>query len=231
MFDPAWLIHIAATILLIGYFIRDELKLRVMIIISSVIYNFYYWLVPNPPLWDAVMTGFLLIAVNIYVLIQVLLERTTFRLTDDEKRLFDGFETLSPGQFRKILKVAKWQDMASDEESVLTREGEPSPSLFYIFDGVISVTKAEHRFRLPQRNFTGEVAFVLKSAATATCIAGSGVRYVEWDVVTLRKLGERHPALGNALNALLTRDLAKKLTESYRPNDAIPPTRETTELL
>lgn len=222
MFDSAWLIHIAATILLIGYFIRDELKLRVMIIISSVIYNFYYWLVPSPPLWDAVMTGFLLIGVNIYVLVQVLLERTTFRLSDDEKRLFDGFETLSPGQFRKILKIADWRDVGGDGAVTLTREGELTSALFYIFDGVISVTKGDHQFRLPQGNFVGEVAYVLNGPATATTTANAGVRYVEWHVATLRRLGDKNPALGNAVNALLTHDLANKLTTSYRPDDALP---------
>lgn len=222
MFDPAWLIHIATAILLIGYFIRDELKLRVMIIVSSVVFNFYYWLVPSPPLWDAVMTGFLLIAVNFYVLAHVLLERTTFRLSEDEKRLFDAFETLTPGQFRRLLKVADWRHSDAAEGVVLTREGQATPTLYYIFVGVITVQKGEHRFGLPAQNFVGEVAFVLNGEATATTTAHAGVRYVAWDTDVLRRLGERYPALGNALNALLTRDLARKLTESYRPDDALP---------
>ena len=223
-FDPAWLIHIATAILLIGYFIRDELKLRVMIIVSSVVFNFYYWLVPSPPLWDAVMTGFLLIAVNFYVLAQVLLERTTFRMSDDEKRLFDAFETLTPGQFRRILKVADWRHSDAAGGVQLTQEAEPTPTLYYVFDGVITVEKGAHRFGLPAQNFVGEVAFVLNGDATATTTAPPGVRYVAWDADGLRGLGEKHPALGNALNALLTRDLARKLTASYRPDDALPPT-------
>ncbi len=221
-FDPAWLIHIATAILLIGYFIRDELKLRVMIIVSSIVFNFYYWLVPSPPLWDAVMTGFLLIAVNIYVLAQVLLERTTFRMSDDEKRLFDAFETLTPGQFRRILKIAEWRKAAKAHSIILTREGEQTSRLYYIVSGTVAVEKGEHKFGLPAQNFVGEVAFVLDGQATATTLAPAGVRYVLWDAEALRELGEKYPALGNALNALLTRDLARKLTESYRPDDALP---------
>lgn len=77
----------------------------------------------------------------------------------------------------------------------------------------------------------GEVGFVLNRKTTTTSVAPEGVTYVEWDADALRKLGRQRPALGNALNALLTRDLAKKLTASYRPDDALPPDRETVELL
>jgi CRP-like cAMP-binding protein len=77
----------------------------------------------------------------------------------------------------------------------------------------------------------GEIAFVLKRKTTATTVAPQGVRYVEWDADALRKVGRRYPNLGNALNALLTRDLARKLGASYRPDDALPPTRESVELL
>ena len=71
LFDPAWLIHVGTALLLIGYFIRDELKLRVMIIVSSAVFNFYYWLVPEPPLWDAVLTGFLMIGWSTAFLVSV----------------------------------------------------------------------------------------------------------------------------------------------------------------
>ncbi|MEE4204652.1 MAG: cyclic nucleotide-binding domain-containing protein [Erythrobacter sp.] len=230
-FDPAWLIQIAAALMLFAFFIRDELPLRSLIIVSTVIYIAYYYLALDPPLWDAIVTSVLMIFANLYVLGQVLLERTTFRLSPDEKRLFDAFETLTPGQFRRILRIAQWRVAEDPEGTVLTREAEPSGALFYVFEGIISVQKGERLFRLPQDNFVGEIAFVLKRKTTATTVAPQGVRYVEWDADALRRLGNRYPNLGNALNALLTRDLARKLTASYRPDDALPATRETVELL
>jgi len=230
-FDPEWLVRIATAMLLIAYFIRDELKLRLMIIAATLVFNLYYWLVPDPPLWESVIGGFLMVAVNLYVLFQVLLDRTTFRMSEEEKQLFAAFETLSPGQFRRILKTAEWRRVEETTQvhrvedtsgHVLTRQGHPSAKLYFIFEGAIQVTKGEHNFRLPQGNFVGEVAFVLEGAATATTTAPAGTYYVEWDAQALRKLGAKHPALGNALNALLTRDLAGKLRESYRPDDALP---------
>ena len=229
--DPAWLIYLGAALLLIAYGIRDELKLRVMIVVSTFVYIAYYYVVAGGPLWEAIVTSALMILINFYVLAQIMLERTTLRMTPDEKRLFDGFETLTPGQFRRIARIAKWRVSEDPEGVCLTREDEPSDALFYVFDGKVSVEKRDRRFRLPEGNFIGEIAFVLNRKTTATTVAPKGVRYVEWDSEALRKLGRKHESLRISLNALLTRDLANKLVSSYRPDDALPATPESVELL
>lgn len=227
----AWLIWLGAGLLLIAYGIRDELRLRVLIVVSTFVYIAYYFLLPTGPLWAPIITSFLFVAINLWVLGQIALERTTLRMTEDEKQLFDAFETLSPGQFRRIAKLARWSTATDPDGTVLTREDAPSNALFYVFEGIISVEKHGRQFRLPADNFVGEVGYVLGRKTTTTSVAPEGVRYVEWDADALRALSRSKPALGNALNALLTRDLAKKLNSSYRPDDALPPTAETVELL
>ena len=226
-----WLIYLGTALLLIAYAIRDELKLRLLIVASTYVYIAYYYFVPSPPLWEAIITSLVMIGINFWVIGQILLERTTLRLSDDEKRLFDGFDTLNPGQFRRIARLAQWHKAEDLDGTLLTREDEPSGALFYIFEGIVSVEKHGRQFRLPEGNFVGEVAFVLNRKTTTTAVAPQGMRYVEWDSDALRGLSERHPALGNAMNALLTRDLAKKLKTSYRPDDAMPATQESVELL
>ena len=230
-FDPSWLIYLGAALLLIAYGIRDELRLRVMIVVATFIYIAYYYVVGGGPLWEAIVTSALMVAVNLWVLAQIVLERTTLRMTEDERRLFDAFDTLSPGKFRRVARIAKWRTASDPEGTSLTREAEPSSVLVYVFDGIVSVEKNGRQFRLPEGNFLGEVAYVLNRKITTTSVAPQGVRYVEWDADALRALSLKYPALGNALNALLTRDLAKKLRESYRPDDAMPATEESIELL
>ena len=230
-FDPSWLIYLGAALLLIAYGIRDELKLRVMIVVSTFIYIAYYYVVGGGPLWEAIVTSALMVGMNLWVLAQIVLERTTLRMNDDEKRLFDAFETLSPGQFRRVARLAQWRTASDPEGTTLTLEAEPSSVLVFVFDGIVSVEKNGRQFRLPEGNFLGEVAYVLNRKITTTSVAPQGVRYVEWDADQLRALSLKRPALGNALNALLTRDLAKKLKESYRPDDAMPATEASIELL
>ena len=230
-YSHSWLIYIGAAMLLVAYAIRDELKLRVMIILATFIYIAYYYVVGGGPLWEAIITSVLMVGMNLWVLAQIVLERTTLRMTEDEKRLFDAFETLSPGQFRRVAKLAKWRTASDTQGTTLTLEAEPSSVLVYVFDGIVSVEKNGRQFRLPEGNFLGEVAYVLNRKITTTSVAPEGVRYVEWDADRLRALSLKYPALGNALNALLTRDLAKKLKESYRPDDAMPATEASIELL
>jgi CHASE2 domain-containing sensor protein len=93
----AWLIYLGAGLLLVAYAIRDELQLRVMIIVSTFVYIAYYYLLPTGPLWPPIVTSLLMVVVNIWVLGQIALERTTLRLSGDERALFDAFETLTPG--------------------------------------------------------------------------------------------------------------------------------------
>ncbi|UAB78206.1 cyclic nucleotide-binding domain-containing protein [Erythrobacter sp. SCSIO 43205] len=231
VFDSSWLIYLGAALLLVAYAIRDELKLRILIVISTFVYIAYYFLLPGGPLWDPIITSLLFVAINFWVLGQIAMERTTLRLSDDEKRLFEAFETLSPGQFRRVAAIAKWQRADDPSGTILTQEDEPSDALFYVFEGVISVEKRGRQFRLPEGNFVGEVAFVLNRRTTATTVAPQSVRYVEWDSEALRKLGRKHEALRISLNALLTRDLAKKLSSSYQPEDALPATPQSIELL
>lgn len=230
-FDPEWLIYPGAALLLIGYAIRDELRLRLLIVSATIIYIIYYFVIPEGPLWEAIVTSALMLGVNFWVLGQIILERTTLRMTDDEKLLFEAFDTLTPGQFRRIAAIANWQKADDPSGTLLTQENEPSDTLFYVFEGVISVEKRERQFRLPEGNFVGEVAFVLNRRTTATTVAPQGVRYVEWDCEELRRLGRKHESLRISLNALLTRDLAKKLSSSYQPDDAMPATRASIELL
>lgn len=230
-FDPSWLIYVAAGLLLIAYAIRDELRLRLMIAVSSFVYIAYYLVLPGGPLWDAIATSILLLAVNFWVLGQIVMERTTLRMTPDEKRLFEAFDTLTPGQFRRLAQVAKWKVGSEPNGTVLTHEKEHCDALFFVFEGEVSIEKFGRQFRMPDGNFVGEVAFVLDRPTTATTVAPAGVRYVEWDSETLRKLGRKYEPLRISLNALLTRDLAKKLGNSYRPDDALPATKASIDLL
>ncbi|MEM1051456.1 MAG: cyclic nucleotide-binding domain-containing protein [Pseudomonadota bacterium] len=231
VFNPEWLIYPAAALLLIGYAIRDELRLRLLIVVSTFVYIAYYFAVPSGPLWGAIVTSALMLGINFWVLGQIILERTTLRMSDDEKHLFKAFDTLTPGQFRRLAALAEWQQAEDPSGTILTHEDRPSGTLFYIFKGDVSVEKYGRRFRLPEGNFVGEVAFVLARNTTATTIAPKGVRFVEWDCDALRQLGQKYEPLRISLNALLTRDLANKLGRSYQPDDALPATQETIELL
>lgn len=213
-FDAANLIHAGAVVYVIAFLARDELYLRLLALAGSSLYVLYYFFFPAVPLWDAIMSSSVLIFANLIILGRILLERTTFSLDVEEKQLFAAFDTLTPGQFRKVLKVATWH--SAKQETELTREGEPVQSLFYLAEGSAKVEKSGQTFTLASGNFLGEIAYILERKPTATATAPIGTRYVAWETSALRALSKKNPELGNALIALLTRDLAEKLSASHR---------------
>ncbi|GAA0467482.1 hypothetical protein GCM10009096_05350 [Parasphingorhabdus litoris] len=218
-FDAALLIHIGALFYIIAFLIRDEMRLRLLVLSGSVFYLLYYYLFPDPPLWDAILTTAILTVANLIVLFRIVLERSVFTLSTQEKQLFMAFEGFTPGQFRQLLKIAKWRDAQSPV--VLTKESKQLSKLYYIFNGSVRTKKGKHEFTLGDGNFIGEIAFVLKGPPTADVTALPGTRYVEWNSADIDQLMEKSPAFENAMMALLSRDLADKLATSVQPDSVI----------
>ncbi|MEP2101950.1 MAG: cyclic nucleotide-binding domain-containing protein [Parasphingorhabdus sp.] len=218
-FNAALLIHVGALFYIIAFLIRDEMKLRLLVLSGSVFYLLYYYLFPDTPLWDAILTTVILTVANLIVLFRIVLERSVFALSAEEKQLYKAFEGFSPGQFRQLLKIANWRTVQSSE--ALTKEGELLSKLYYVFDGSVHAKKGKHEFTLDDGNFIGEIAFVLKGPPTADVTALPGTRYVEWDSVEIERLMKKSSAFENAMMALLSRDLADKLATSVQPDSVI----------
>lgn len=212
--DASLLLHAGAVVYVIAFLFRDEALIRLFSVIGTLLYMGYYFWYPAEPLWDAIITSTIFLGANVVVIFMILLERTTFRMSEDEKRLYEGFATLTPGEFRRLLKLASWN--ASDGEAVLTRAGERPSRLFYILDGDVLIDKGGSQFPVSDGRFIGEIGFVLGEPATGTVTAPEGTRYVSWTSDELERLGRKKPAIGTALTALLGKDLARKLAESVQ---------------
>ncbi len=214
MISPAVLIHLGALLYIIGFLVRDELLLRLLVLGGTALYILYYFLFPDEPLWDAIVTSLILAAANLWVLFKIMYERTTFALSDEERKLYEAFETLNPGQFRKILRSAIWHSASGDE--LMCIENQKADHIYYLIEGNAVVEKGEKQFSIASSSFVGEIAYVLKGTYTATVRAKPGLRYVEWHSDSLRKVSRKNPALHNALIALFNKDLANKLAISHQ---------------
>jgi len=212
LFDAAVLLHAGAVVYVIAFLFRDEALIRGFSVLGTLLYMGYYFWYPPEPLWDAIVTSTIFLGANVVVIFMILLERTTFHLNDDEKRLYEGFDTLTPGEFRKLLKHAEWH--ASNEQDTLTTEGEKPERLFYVLDGDVLIEKDGTTFAVSDGRFIGEIGYVLDEPATANVRAPEGTRYVSWKVSDLTRLSYKKPAIGVALTALLGEDLARKLASS-----------------
>lgn len=213
-FDAAWLLHAGAVVYVIAFLFRDEALIRGFSVLGTLLYMGYYFWYPAEPLWDAIITSTIFLLANVIVIFMILLERTTFHLGEEEKRLYQAFATLTPGDFRKLLKLATWR--TSDGTDVLTTAGQKPENLYYILSGEVEIEKDGVKFPLSEGRFVGEIGYVLDGPATGTVRAPAGTRYVAWKTSELRQLGRRKPAIGIALTALLGEDLARKLSQSVQ---------------
>jgi len=188
LFSTAVLIHLGALLYVIGFLVRDELALRLLVLGGTILYILYYLLFPDVPLWDAILTSSILGIANVWILCKIVFERYTFAMSDDEKKLYEVFSTLTPGQFR----------------------------LYYLIEGNARIEKGDSKFEIPSDKFLGEISFILESNYSATVLATKDMRYVEWNTEELRSLMKKNPLLRNALIALFNQDLAKKLAVSHQ---------------
>lgn len=214
VFSISLLLNLGGLLYFIGFMVRDELILRALILSGTVLYLIYYFFFPSGTLWNAFITSAILGIANLSVLGKILFERTTLALSDDEKQVFECLSTLSPGQFRILMKHAKWHSVES--KTKLCTQDEYAKQLFYIFDGSINIEKNDKQFLLEPHNFVGEVAFILNDKYSASAYANKGSRFIEWDNDILKKRMNKKPDLHNAIVALFNKDLALKVSSSYK---------------
>jgi|694.fasta_scaffold26854_7 hypothetical protein len=196
----------------LGFLVRDELLLRLLVTAGIICDVFFYALQPVPIL-PPVISSLILISINLGILVVLILERTTLAMSDREKRLFAAFDTLTPGQFRNLKRMGRFHTTTGRTE-ILT-EGEVPATLYYIESAGFELKKAEFLAKVDKPAFAGEIAYLSGSAASATVTLPPGTDYMVWSVADLRKLSRRNRALGNALIARFSLDLAQKLTHSF----------------
>ena len=206
------LVHVAALLYVIGFSIRDQLKLRLLVLVATALYIGYYYLAADTPLWEAIIWSVILGAANLWVIAQILRDRTTLAMGDDETRLFEALGTMQPGEFRRLAKLARFNDV--DDPLPLTRQGEPVRELAYLLTGAATVNKNGAERTLPAGHFLGEIGFQSEGAASADVRIEQGSRVVLWRADELRELCRRDPALRLALDQAISRDLARKVALS-----------------
>ncbi len=206
------LVYGALLFYVLGFLFRDELWLRGLLFIGTVFYILYYYFVSDSPLWEAIITSGILGVVNLFMIVIVVLERTTFAMGVDQAKLYAQFGNLSPGQFRRLMKHGEM--ITADADTILADEGKPLSKFYYVIEGSSKITKRGQTTVVPVGHFIGEVAFLKGTHASATVEISKGSRYVRWHHDALRGLMERSPNLSNGLIALLNLDMAGKVARS-----------------
>ena len=216
---PEALVHAAALTMVAGYLMRDQLRLRALLLVGNGFYAAYYYAVADRPLWDALFWAGLMVATNAMMMLAIFRGRHPGRLCTDGARLFSTCGALEPGEVRRLMRLAEVR--TASEPTVLTRIGHSPEKLYFVIDGEVEIARWDRVHRCSRPQFIGELAFLLGAAASATVTLSKGARYIAWDPQALRMTMDRRDDLARGLERAFSRDIAEKLREQPEPGLAL----------
>ena len=202
------LVHIGAFLMLLAYLVRDQILLRGLIILGTIFYIVSYFFM-EPPLWSALLWSLSFVVINAIMIVVIYSDRASFIMSEREEKLYQVFNSLSPGEFKKLLKIADWFDGSSEEQ--ITTEGEIPACLYFILDGEALIARDNKKFLVGPKVFIGELAYLIRKPATATVKLTDKVIGISWKTSSLTKLLASNPQMKIAFDGLLNQDLASKL--------------------
>jgi hypothetical protein len=204
------LIHVANVLYVISYLVKDILWLRLLTVVAGSVLLAYYVLLPVP-LWAAIGWNIIFLAINLKQIHALLLERRPVRLTPEELRLQQlAFRSLKQREFAKLLKLARWEDVAAGQRFVT--KGEPLDRIMVVADGRARVEIAGGAgVDLRPGCFVGEMSFLTGQTPNADVVAAEPSRLVTWRQTELREFLGRDADLRAIVQMAIGEDLVAKL--------------------
>ena len=211
--------HSAYFALASGFLMTDILTLRCLLVGGYTGLVAFHSFHPRPlriPLrWSAFF-----VAVNVYMVYDLLSERYPTGLTDEDQKLHREFyaDKMSPRQFVWLLNLGERRTLKKGDR--LTTEREECTLLYFVESGGANLwLHGEHVATISRGGFVNDVAFQqgAGSAAYGTVMASSDeLHVIIWEMGKLRDALDGMPAMATCFNHVLVRSLVEQLLQRYR---------------
>jgi len=215
LFAPPNLVLIAGLSHIVAYLIINQVTMRVLLLVGTVLYVWYYCVIADAPLWEAVYTSVAMGLANLAGLFLLTARKSRLALPPKHRDIYPLFDGLLPGDFRQLINLAERRVLT--ETLTLTYENQPLEKLYYVISGTLTVTKLGNQFRMPSEVFVGEVAYMTGQTASATTTLHDGAEILEWDVSLLQRQGAKNARFKMALESIISQDLAQKVSVAVAP--------------
>jgi hypothetical protein len=199
--------HLAFGLIAFSFLVKDILWLRVVSILASLFSVFYNYTIPVEPMWLAINWNFVFITLNLYHIAVIIYEKRPIKMAPKDKELYETlFKDLSPVEYLKISKVARWEKYESGEKII--RQGTPVLDLILIYNGTVDVAVDGKKVaELRDGQFVGEMSFLTEKPATATCVVKHNTECLVWKQPEFKELLKRNPSLYYTIQGLLSSQL------------------------
>ena len=208
--------HLAFGLIAFSFLVKDIFWLRVMSITASAFSIFYNYFIPPIPMWIAIFWNGVFIVVNLYHIAILIYEKRPVKMSPKDRELYDTmFKSMSPVEFLKITKIAKWKKFKVGDEIIT--QSKPVKDLHLIYNGTVDVVVGiEPVAELKDGQFVGEMSFLTEKPATATCVVRHETECLVWDQQSFKDLLKRNPSLYFSIQSLLSAQVSDALVNSSK---------------
>ena len=211
-FKLDWLIDISSLLAVVSFSVRDMLPLRLLATISQG-FSIPYFMLQSTPLWTPIGWTALFMAINLYHITRILLERRPVKFLPDEQRLYElAFSNYRPREFLKLLKIGKWETGRPDER--IFGEGDTITKIVVSVSGSVSATHGGREIATLGPGELIGAAIVLnnwRSEFEARFTRDS--RYMCWLKSDLDSFHEKNPALAGKFKDVANRYLVNQINK------------------
>lgn len=211
---PDWIVLTAGGAFILGYLIINQVILRLMVALGTFLYIWYYYVAIEDPR-AAVLTSVLMGTANFIGLAQIWYRNSKWVVPRAFRDIYPRFSTLPPGDFRALMKTADRTILPVGQQ--ITVQNKPNSHLYFLLSGGIRAEKSGEKFNMPAGIFVGEVAYMIQGAASASTIVTQESEVLRWDISTLLQKSKKNARFRLALEALISNDLARKVSVSVAP--------------
>ena len=211
-FKLDYLIDLSSLLTVASFSVRGMLPLRVLAVASQIIAIPYFLLQPTP-LWTPVGWTILFMAINLYYITRILLERRPVSFSPDEQQLYDlAFQSFAPRDFLKLVKLGQW-GTASRGEKILT-QGDPITQITVPISGMVSAGQGGEKVaQMAPGELIGAGIALTDQSAVFDAEFAEDARYIRWSVSDINKLLDRNPELSRRFNDVVNRYMIAQINK------------------
>ena len=206
--------HISFALGAVSYWVRDEIWLRSLLILSFATGLIYNAMPPVGPLWLVLFWLAVYVVINVFRISTKLAETRSVKFNEEEAELRETvFPEFTPVEFAKLMRIGAWKSVAAG--ATLTTQGEAVSEVSVVQSGHLAVeVDGHHVHTMKDGEIVGEMSFIGGNPASATVRTLTPTRYVAWLQPALRALLARNPAMSSAMRSVFSAELTRKLIEA-----------------
>lgn len=223
-----WLINTSSLLTVASFSVSGMLSLR-MLAVGSQAFAIPYFMLQTTPMWTPVGWTALFMAINLYHITRIFLERRPVKFPPDEQRLYDlAFRNFEPREFLKLLKVGKWETARQGDR--IFSEGDFITQVVVPISGSTSAAQGGRKVAtLGPGELIGAGIALRNQCSAFEAKFTEDSRYMCWLKSDIDKFIEKNPGLSRKFNDIVNRylvdqinKLALNLAGSARTDDIQP---------